>query len=552
MRKRNRVALVLAGMAVWMGLCPGCMAQDGAGLACVMAADHDPKAQGYLEADFEDDYQPFTMRSGKEIGLTTEGSDPNHVLLIAGRDATWDGPSVDVTDWLQPSKEYTFCAYVKQKENMDHKVNLSIEVQRDGEVSYLGLKDGIVLPSSVWKKIKINFTAPKAGADCLKIYMQSGEEATFDFMMDEISIKPSEGGSRYDAAMAAYSLKDTYKDYFRVGMSFLIDEFQNENFRKMMQYQFNSGTYGNEFKPDYMLDQEASKASADGSPEIRYDRIDEFLTLARDNQTPIRGHVLVWYSQTPDWFFKEGYDENGAFVDHATMSFRMEQYIRKMLEYTRTNYPGVIYAWDVVNEAADDGGGYRKSNNNWWTVMGESYIEEAFRYARKYASPEIRLFYNDYNEYLPAKRETIYGWLVDLQGKGLIDGMGMQSHVDLKDTAVEDYLETAALYGSTGLDLQVTELDIHNPDNGVAGSMKLADKYAAIFGGLCDLKRSGKANVTAVTIWGFSDDITWLNDNRGQKSYPLLFDEDGKPKEAFRAVIDVVVPGVREQYEKKW
>ena len=31
----------------------------------------------------------------------------------------------------------------------------------------------------------------------------------------------------------------------------------------------------------------------------------------------------------------------------------MESYIKQMLEHVQVNYPGVIYCWDVVNEAVD-------------------------------------------------------------------------------------------------------------------------------------------------------------------------------------------------------
>ncbi len=516
------------------------------------AAEHDPVTQGYLTADFEDDYQPFQMRSGKEIKVVTEGRDGNHVLLVSGRKDTWDGWSVDVTDWFVRGREYTFSAYLKQTERETQKVNLSIELKKpDGSMSYIGLQNNILLPSNVWKEVKINFYAPDRDYVKAKLYMQSGNDNTFDFMTDEISVAPASGRTIYEAAIAAPSLKEAYQNDFRMGMSHSFARLRNDKFREMLQHQFNSATYGNELKPDYILDQQASQASPDGSPEINYARLDEILSLARDSGVQLRGHVLVWHAQTPEWFFKVGYDKKNHDVDSATMEMRMEQYIRKVLTYTQSKYPGVIYAWDVVNEAADENGGYRK-NSGWYRIMGEGFIEKAFTYARKYAAPGVKLFYNDYNEYHIRKRDTIYGWVTELQKKGLIDGVGMQSHVDLKDTTVEEYLEAVELYGSTGLEVHVTELDIHNPDPGIAGQMKLADKYTDIMSGLCRLKESGKANITCVTIWGFSDAETWLTQNRGEVSYPLLFDEAGRPKDAFWGVMDVKVPGSRKQYQTKW
>jgi len=39
------------------------------------------------------------------------------------------------------------------------------------------------------------------------------------------------------------------------------------------------------------------------------------------------------------------------------MLLRLESYIRQVLEFVQTEYPGVIYAWDVVNEAVENGSG---------------------------------------------------------------------------------------------------------------------------------------------------------------------------------------------------
>lgn len=506
MKKKGRTAIALAGITAMMSICPG-LAADGRAIALAMAAEHDPVSQGYLEADFEDDYQPFGVRSGKPSQVVSEEGDPNHVLLISGREHYWDGWDADVTDWLVPEREYTFTAWLKQTDKKTHKVEFGFEMNKGGGKEWLGVKGDIVLLPDVWKQVKFNFTAPSPGYEQAKFYIQSCGDETFDFLSDEISIRPAGGGNRFDASMNTYSLKEVYKDDFRVGMAFTLEDFRREDFRKMMQYQFSSGTWSNELKPDYLLDREATIDSPDGSPELNYDRIDTVMTMARDSGIPIRGHALVGQNGTPQWFFKTGYDENNYDVDSETLEWRMEQYIRKVLTYIQSKYPGVIYAWDVVDEAADDNGGCRE-DNPWHRIMGEGFVEKAFTCARKYADPQVKLYYNDYNAYLPAKRDTIYGWAVDLRNKGLIDGIGMQAHLDLKDADVSGFLRTVELYGSTGLEVQITELDIDNPDNGIVGNVKLADKYAAVFGGLRKLNQSGKARIPAVTIWGFSDDRT--------------------------------------------
>ena len=174
-------------------------------------------------------------------------------------------------------------------------------------------------------------------------------------------------------------------------------------------------------KPDSLLDGAASEKSSDGMPEINTKKLDQILSRAKENNIPLRGHTLVWHNQTPDWFFSKDYEPSKGLADKDEMRKRMEAYIKKVLTYSQENYPGVVYAWDVVNEAMADEGGYR-TKSHWYEIYGdESYIEDAFTFARKYADPEVKLFYNDYNEYMPAKRGMITATVKKLKEKGIED-----------------------------------------------------------------------------------------------------------------------------------
>jgi Glycosyl hydrolase family 67 N-terminus/Glycosyl hydrolase family 10 len=67
---------------------------------------------------------------------------------------------------------------------------------------------------------------------------------------------------------------------------------------------------------------------------------------------------------------------------------------------------------------------------------------------------------------------------------------------------------------------------------------KLADRYAELFSML--LAHPGK--IGRVTLWGVYDKTSWLNNwpVRGRTSYPLLFDRNYQPKQAFFAVLKTV------------
>ena len=111
----------------------------------------------------------------------------------------------------------------------------------------------------------------------------------------------------------------------------------------------------------------------------------------------MRGHTLIWYSQTPEGIFHEGFDTNGAYVGRETMLARMESMISGVFEeLDRLGYIDLFYAYDVINEAWMEDGTIRK--NHWTETIGDDYLWYAFYYADKYAPDYIDLYYNDYNE----------------------------------------------------------------------------------------------------------------------------------------------------------
>mgnify|MGYP003311905546 CR=1 FL=1 len=147
----------------------------------------------------------------------------------------------------------------------------------------------------------------------------------------------------------------------------------------------------------------------------------------------------------------------------------------------------------------------------------------------------MKLFYNDYNTFNPFKRETILNYIVKpLMEEKLIDGIGMQSHLILKE-----YEKTLESFGATGLEVQVTELDIHNADGTGEGDKKLAEAYKKLFEIYVNAKKNGTANLTCVTFWGMKDDVSWLTGFRRERSYPLLFGDNWEEKEAYCAVMSV-------------
>lgn len=341
-----------------------------------------------------------------------------------------------------------------------------------------------------------------------------------------------------DRDASQMSLKDAYADKFQIGVAVNSWQMADPDTMKAICKDYSSITTENEMKPDNLLDRNASMESDDGMPVINTENLENIMTMAEDAGLKMRGHTLVWHSQTPDWLFYDGFDTEKDKADKKTMLKRMESYIKQVITFCQDNHPGVVYAWDVVNEAFNDDGTYR-SDSPWYEAIGEGYIEKAFEYARKYADKDVKLFLNDYNCLTDAKRALIFQTAKKLNKKGLIDGIGMQSHYDMQYFAPASLERTLTIFSQIkGIEIQLTELDMHNNDNSAESMQKEADNYKQIFETLTRLDDAGEANITSVTFWGLNDGCTWLTGFKGETSYPLLFDADNNAKPSYFSVFD--------------
>ena len=87
------------------------------------------------------------------------------------------------------------------------------------------------------------------------------------------------------------------------------------------------------------------------------------------------------------------------------MTARMENYIKEIIRTIHEGWPGLLTAFDVVNEAVTDAGADRTTDSEWYITFGDnSYIMKAFEFARKYTvqygETQIKLYYNDYNTHI--------------------------------------------------------------------------------------------------------------------------------------------------------
>jgi len=377
-------------------------------------------------------------------------------------------------------------------------------------------------------------------------------------------------------------LFESYKDYFRVGAAIsgiilMSDEEKAAHFEQMkaryeeFKKNFKPTPEFPEFKfpepkpfpagrmPDYELaasqfnlvvaENECKMGSIyhmgpDGKPVFDFAAADRLRDFAKKNGQDMRWHTLVWHNQSPQWIFK---DEKGEKVSREVLEERLKNYIFTVGE----RYSDDICSVDVVNECISDKNFILRDGadrSQWFDILGPEYVDKAFFWAKE-AFPKSSLVINDYNlEIVPGKRQGMYDLVKGMKERGVpVDTVGLQMHINIEYPPVSEIEKTIELYGSLGLNVIVTEMEISmyadkeqnegkfEPRKEYTPELlaKQAERYEEIFE--CFKKEARAGILKDVVLWGITDRMSWKNGFPvpGRTDAPLLFDGEGKPKPAF-------------------
>ena len=324
---------------------------------------------------------------------------------------------------------------------------------------------------------------------------------------------------------------------FKLGGAFGFWDMQNKTFMDFLDDHFNSLTCTNETKAYSLLDQKASKKSEDGMPRMNYDMADKMIAWCQAHGKQVRGHVLVWDAvmQYP-WFFHEDYDETKPFASAEVNRARLESYIDQVITHFEEKFPGVIYCWDVVNEAIGDSSSDWRADdprhirivrdggpNYFQAYVGDDYVEYAFLCARNTVEKlgaDIHLFYNDYNMFMAEKRTAALALLDSINSyaendngefRKLADGIGMQGYLGgygvqegcLEDSLITDLKASIEMYAAKGYEVQITEMAVRNFDKNLSDLH--AEFYGRLFSEIFMQANREEKILSAVCIWGLVD-----------------------------------------------
>ena len=364
--------------------------------------------------------------------------------------------------------------------------------------------------------------------------------------------------------------------FHHTGTSINYSELANKSKLDYLTTHYSSVSLENEMKPDSILGSwnpqfisvdDAKKNTADyvipdsytedTVPQLNFGTIDKVLKICKAYNIKLRAHTLVWHSQTPEFFFKEGYsrDADAGYVTPGIMDARLEMYIRSVMHHVYTiedgAYKDVVYTWDVANEYM-----HNDADNNWSAVYGNragenglgnkpGYLKLAFQTAHdclvEYGiEDKVSLVYNDFNTYFDCRDNIIEMVNYFNEEEKICDGVGMQSHLGVAFPSVDGYLDTVTKFLQAGFEVQITELDIGiNPDDSSQTYEVQAEYVTKLMTGLINIQKN-IGGITGITWWGMYDEISWRGGNSSEgNSHPLLFDKNMyDPKPAYYAFIN--------------
>lgn len=534
---------------------------------------------------------------------------------------TGDCFSQDITNAVERGKEYQYSFWAKLSDDYkdapeeQRNVDFAPFYVVGGDTTYLGSYSTGVLSGEItktltageWTKFSGTFNVPKtADKIVIRIIEQGtnygqGECVKGAYCVTGVSMKKitqPKPEIEKDIPDWKTSVTESLGNDSIAGTAIMLNEISDDTLMELVEKHFNAVTFGNELKPDalfnYQIDGNSVRTKTitfkgeelqvpvvnDAGDSLDFSRADamadkilEWNKVHLDQKIRIRGHVLVWHSQTQEWFFHENYDITQPYVNKETMNRRLEWFISSVFGHyfgTDANgkYDGLFYGWDVVNEAVI-GNTYRTdkvsaaeslseirhgNNSSWWHVYeSNEFIINAFKYANHYAPANVELYYNDFGETDNTKCEGIVKLINDVKSaEGTrLDAFGMQAHYNVDGFSAAQFKSVAKKYAQAAGKVQLTELDFKASStyDGTAATKeseytKMAYCHKNLYEAIKALKKEG-TNVSGITVWGVIEPNSWLHSQSdlgggasGSAQCPLLFDGNYKAKPAYWAYVD--------------
>lgn len=252
--------------------------------------------------------------------------------------------------------------------------------------------------------------------------------------------------------------------------------------------------------------------SIEGTRDIMdWNGLDAAYNFAKDNGFPFNFYVLISGQQQPAW------------IDTVQPANQLDE-IRQWFQAVADRYPDIDYLQVVSGalpghnppDGADGRANYKEALGGDGET-GWDWVIKAFQMAREIFPSGTKLMLNDYNIINSSSNTSQYLNLIRLlQAQNLIDVIGVQGRAFTTNTPVVTMRKNLDSLATTGLPIQVTEMDIDGPSDAI----QLQD-YQRIFPALYEYP-----DVEGITLWGWRPGL--LRNDQGA----FIIKQDGSERPA--------------------
>lgn len=323
----------------------------------------------------------------------------------------------------------------------------NIESLPKTEITYVGME-----ADAQWRKDAIKrIEAIRQGKFTLQFY-KDGQP----LQNKSLNIKLKNHAFPFGARMAAEDIVNETDDY--------------KNFKKA----FNSLVLGNDLKIKHWQREDKREMTL------------KALDKLKEEGYPVKGHVLIWPGFN---YLTKEVRQNKNNPEKVTEI--IENHVNSILDGTE----GKVTHWDVVNEAY--------TNRDLQKITGsEEILYNGFKTIAK-KQPKVRRFTNEYGIISKGgidtqKQQWYYDFIkrIDENTGGLVQGIGIQSHMGSDLTPPTKVLEILSFYATLGKQISISEFTMDIQD------AKVREQYTRDF----MIAAFSHPSVSEFLFWGNTED----------------------------------------------
>lgn len=210
---------------------------------------------------------------------------------------------------------------------------------------------------------------------------------------------------------------------------------------------------------------------------LNFTEFNKVAKFAKDHNKKIHINTIMWHLSVPKQIQNLAESKLPPKEKKRLAEDFLYGYMQAFVENAKNNDIS-LQSVEIFNEIAADTSSSKKNGflrtSIWRDLLGDDYYIKALQMAKSIFPKETKLFYNDYGEFQPQKKQNIQKVIKRIQkvekeqGVCLLDGIGLQCHLYGQEFPFSKNIKEYCTLAGQGVfpkEVRITELDSANCDN---------------------------------------------------------------------------------------